>query len=142
MIDRMATQTPTRADIEHEPTKILMSHLLADAKDVAVGHLVRMQGEITDELENLKAYTLSVAVAVGVVTVGAVLAGHTLALGLAALGPPPWVSYAIAAVLLIGAGAVIVKRLPRTMQDADLVPEETFANMKEDLRQLGQAVHH
>jgi len=138
----MATQTPTREDIAHEPTKALMTHLLADAKDLAVGHLARMQGEITDELKNLKAYMLSVAVAVGVVTVGAVLVGHTLALGLAALGPPPWVSYAIVAVLLIGTGVLIVKRLPRTMQDADLIPEETFANMKEDLRQLGQAVHH
>jgi hypothetical protein len=134
--------TYTKDEIGREPTKELFSHLIADAKELAVGHLGRMQGEFRDELKNLRSYMLKVAIAVAVVVVAAVLLGHTLGLALTALGMPAWVGYGIAALLLAGTGVVILKRLPGDKKDMDLVPEESMHKLSSDLRSVSHAVRH
>ncbi len=127
--------------ISSEPTKDLVTGLLADVKDLATGHLGRMQHEIGDEFKNLKALMVKVAIAVGAGVVGAILVGHTLALVLIALGLPAWAGYGIAAAIMIGIGVVILKRLPSDKTNADLVPEESIAKVKRDLRDVSHAVH-
>jgi uncharacterized membrane protein YqjE len=134
--------TQSNDPMGREPTKDLVTGLLADVKDLAVGQLGRMQGEIKDELANLKSYMLKVAIAVGVVVVGAVLGGHTLATVLVALGVPVWLSYALVAVLATTAGILVMKRLPGDKTDVDLLPEETFAQLKQDLREVSHAGRH
>jgi hypothetical protein len=131
--------TRSKDPIGREPTKDLVTGLLADMKDLAVGQLGRMQGEIKDELGNLKSYMLRVAIAVGVVVVGAVLGGHTLATVLVALGVPLWLSYALVSIAVTIAGIVVMKRLPGDKSDVDLVPEATFAQLKQDLREVSHA---
>jgi Putative Actinobacterial Holin-X, holin superfamily III len=128
--------------IENEPTKDLVTGLLADAKELAAGHLGRMRDEIGDELSNLKAYMLRIAVAVGIVVVGAVLVGLTLATGLAALGLPLWAGHAIAAVIMFVIGILALKRLPGSKQDMDLVPEQSATALADDIADVAHAVRH
>jgi hypothetical protein len=101
-----------------------------------------MQTEIGDELKNLKAYMLRVAIAVGVSVMAAVLFGHTFALALGALGLPTWAGYGLAAILLTTAGIVILKRLPGDKKDMDLFPEQSLAKLGDDLRRVSHAARH
>jgi hypothetical protein len=127
-------------EMAHEPTKDLVTGLLADAKDLATGHLGRMQHEISGEFKNLKSVMTKIAISVGAGVVGAILVGQFLAYVLVALGLPIWASYGIAAVVLIAVGFIALKLLPSDMKDADLVPEESIAKMKHDLRDVSHAV--
>jgi hypothetical protein len=68
------------------------------------------------------------------------LLAHAFALGLDALGLPQWVAYLIAAVVAIGAGLIILKRLPAEKKDIDLVPESTLADFKRDVKALRRDV--
>ena len=129
-------------NVENERTKDLVTGLLSDAKDLAVGELGRMKSEITDELKNLKRYMLEVGIAVGVVVVGAVLIGHAVAVGLVALGVPAWLAYVLAAVIMIGVGVIILKTRHVKRSDIDLVPEESMHRLERDLRQMRDAVRH
>ena len=129
-------------EVENEPTKSLVSGLLASVKDLASGELGRARIEIKDELGGLKAYMLRVAIAVGVGVLGAVLLAHTIALILAAIGVPMWLSYALASAMMIGTGAVILKRLPKGTKDIDLYPEESVGKIQADLRQVAHAARH
>ena len=127
--------------IEREPTKDLVAHLISDAKNLATGHLGHMRGEIKDEFKNLKTAMLRIAAAVGVLAVAAVLVGHALALALAALGLPVWVSYGVAAVVLLALGGALLELLPHDKKDADLVPEESIASARRDFHEVSQALH-
>jgi hypothetical protein len=126
-------------DVSKASTPELFSGLIADAKELAVGHLGKMRGEIGDEFQQLKGFLAKIAVTVGVVVVGSVLIGHALALGIAALGVPQWASYLLAAVLSFGVGFVLLKRLPGDKHDMDLVPESALASLGRDLSQIKRA---
>lgn len=128
--------------LKNEPTKDLVTGVLADVKDLAAGHLGNIKDEIGDELSNLKAYMLRIAVAVGIVVVGAVLVGETLATGLAALGLPLWAGHGLAAVIMLGIGSLIIKRMPGSKKNMDLVPEQSVEKLGDDLRDVAQAVRH
>jgi hypothetical protein len=126
-------------DVHKATTPSLFAAVIDDARDLAIGHLERMQRETAGELKNLKHAIARIAVALGVVIVGAVLGGHALALALVALGLPAWVSYAIAAVLGVGGGALLVSRLPKDSTDLDLVPEESIALLRRDVERVKEA---
>jgi hypothetical protein len=49
------------------------------------------------------------------------------------------VSYAIAAVLGVGGGALLVSRLPKDSTDLDLVPEESIASLRRDVERVKEA---
>jgi hypothetical protein len=135
----MATP-PNPSEISHASTPELFSGVVSDVKELAAGHFDRMRGEFGDEFKNLKRMMMMSAVSAGVVVVGAVLVGHTLAYGLAALGLPVWAGYALASALMIAAGMIVRKRLPADNKDADLVPEESLAKLESDMRQVRHAV--
>jgi ribosomal protein L29 len=126
-------------DVHKATTPSLFAAVIEDARDLAIGHLERMQRETAGELRNLKRAIARIAVALGIVIVAAVLGGHALALALVALGLPAWVSYAIAAVLGVGAGALLISRLPRDTTDLDLVPEESIAKFRRDVARVKDA---
>lgn len=130
----MATQNPTPGEIEREPTKDLFAGLISDAKELAAGHLTRMQAEIKDEFGNLKKMMIKIAASVGLAVLGGILFGHFLASGLVALGLPWWAGYGITAVVLVAIGFVILKTLPSNTKDADLFPEESMRKLKRDVK--------
>ncbi|MBA3820870.1 MAG: phage holin family protein [Deltaproteobacteria bacterium] len=122
-------------DISHSSTPELFSGLIADAKDIAVGHLGKMRVEIADEFKGLKSFLLKVAIAVGVGVLGAILLAHAIALILAAVGLPMWAAYLISAVVAIGIGVLVLKRLPGG-KNIDLIPESALADLKRDMTEV------
>lgn len=117
----------------------LFAAVIDDARDLAIGHLQRMQRETSEELGNLKRAIARIAVAAAITIVGTVLAGHAIAAGLIALGLPAWASYALTAVAAVGGGVVLVKRMPKDTKNMDLVPEESIAAFRRDLTRVKAA---
>jgi TRAP-type C4-dicarboxylate transport system permease small subunit len=134
----MATRTH-EPDVHEATTRSLFAAVFGDARDLAVGHLERMQRETRDELGNLKRAIARTAVAVGIVIVGAVLGGHAIAQLLAALGLPAWASYAIAAAAGTAVGLILISRWPEDRKDLDLVPEESIASLRHDVEEIRHA---
>lgn len=126
--------------IEREPTKDLVAGLISDAKDLAGGHLGHMRDEIKGEFKNLKLVMWRIAGAVSVLAVAAVLVGHALALALAVLGLPMWVSHAAAAVVLLALGAASLELLPHVGKDSDLIPEQSLGEARDDLARVSKAI--
>src|SRR5262245_60626672 len=110
----MGTYIPPKdtEEIAEASTPSLFAGLIQDARDLAVGHAERMRGEVGDELKNLKSMVERIVIAVGVMVVGAILAGHFIAIVLVAIGLPPWAGYGITAAIAIGIGIIILKHLP------------------------------
>lgn len=127
-------------ELQKATTPSLFAAVIDDARDLAIGHLERMQRETSAELGNLKRAIARTAVAVGILVVGAVLAGHAIAIGLTALGLPAWAGYTITAVLVVGGGILLLKRWPEDSTDLDLVPEDSIAALKRDVEKVKDAV--
>ncbi|MDQ3366785.1 MAG: phage holin family protein [Myxococcota bacterium] len=123
-------------DISQSSTPELFSGLIADAKDIAVGHLGKMRSEIGDEFQGLKSFLLKVAIAVGIGVLGAILLAHSVALILEAVGLPMWAAYLISAAVAIGVGVIVLKRLPGDKKNIDLIPESALAGLKRDMTEV------
>ena len=134
----MAT-TRQDPEVQKATTPSLFAAVLDDARELAIGHLERMQRETKQELGNLKTAIVRTAVGVAVVIVGTILAGHAIAAVMIALGLAPWASYVITAVLAVGGGVVLLKQWPKDGTDMDLVPESSIAAMKRDLERVKEA---
>lgn len=134
----MGTYTGTKKadEISNASMPELFSGLIADAKDIAVGHLGKMRGEIGDEFKGLKSFLLKVAIAVGLGVLGAILLAHAFALALAAVGLPLWAGYLISAVIFVSVGAIVLRRLPGDTKNIDLVPESAIAGLKRDMTEV------
>jgi len=139
LILRMAT---TMKDITDASIPQLISGVVNDAKEIAAGHATKARDEIKEEFAGLKTYLLKVAIAVGIGILGAILLAHAVALILNALGLPQWAAYLISAAIAIGAGVIVIKRLPADKKDIDLVPEAAIAGMKRDMKTLKDDVAH
>lgn len=129
-------------DVSKASTPELLAGMISDAKELAVGHLGHMRGEIGDEFKQLKGFLAKIAISVGVVVVGSILLGHALALGLAALGLPDWAGYLIGAVIAFGVGAIILKRMPADKHDMDLVPEGALKSLARDFKDIKRSTEH
>jgi hypothetical protein len=138
-MNRLIMASAREPDVTKTSTPSLFAAVLDDARDLAIGHLERMQRETAGELANLKRAIARTAVAVGIVIVGAVLSGHALAAGLIALGLWPWVSYTLTAVAAVAGGLVLFTRWPKDKKDLDLVPEESIASLKRDVERVKDA---
>jgi hypothetical protein len=126
-------------DVHKATTPSLFAAVIDDARELAIGHLERMQRETAGELKNLKRAVAKTAVAVGIVIVGAVLGGHAIAYGLVALGLVEWAGYAIAAVVAVAGGMFLISRWPKDSTDLDLFPEESIASLRRDVEQVKDA---
>ena len=135
----MAISTRGPADDQKTSIPSLFAAVIEDARDLAIGHLERMQHETAGELKNLKHALARTAVAVAIVIVGAVLGGHAIAQGLIELGLLPWAGYAIAAGAGILGGLILLSRFPKDRTDLDLVPEEAIASLQRDAKYVKDA---
>jgi len=102
--------------IENEDTTDLVAGLITDVKDLAVG----VQAEVRQEISNLKAALLRMAVKIAMIVVSAVLAGHALAAGFGALEVPMWAAYALSAAIMVAIGIAILKRLSPPVPVAEI----------------------
>jgi hypothetical protein len=127
----MATNDVANASIPQ-----LISGLVGDAKDIAAGHASKARDEIKEEFSGLKQYLMMVLVSIGLGIMGAILLSQSFALGLAALGMPMWAGYLIAAVIFVGVGIVLVKRMPGNKDHIDLFPENAIEGMKRDVQNI------
>ena len=127
-------------DVSHASIPQLISGLVGDLKDIGAGHATKARDEIKDEFSNLKAYLMKVMVAVGLGIMGAILLSHAFALGLDALGVPQWAAYLIAAVIFVGIGAILIKRMPANKKNMDLMPENALASLKRDVSGIKEDV--
>jgi hypothetical protein len=118
----------------------LIAGVVGDAKDMAAGHASKARDEIKEEFTGLKQYLLMVLAGIGLGILGGILLSHAFALGLEALGVPLWASYLIAAVIFVGIGVVLIKRLPANKDHIDLFPENAFADMKRDVGNIADDV--
>ena len=116
----------SRPDVAQSSTPELFAGVIADAKEIAVGHIGRIRTEIGDELTELKHYLVRVVISVGVMVIAAVLAGETLAHVLIALG----VCYAL------------VKKLPSNKKNIDLIPETSLQMLKNDVSDVRDNLAH
>jgi Putative Actinobacterial Holin-X, holin superfamily III len=130
--------TPT--DIKQASIPELIAGLVGDAKDIAAGHAGKARDEIKAEFTGLKQYLMMILVSVGLGILGAILLSHAAALGLEAVGVPPWASYLIAAAIFVGIGFVLIKRMPANKKDIDLIPENALAGLKRDVSNLADDV--
>ncbi|HWO19213.1 MAG TPA: phage holin family protein [Kofleriaceae bacterium] len=126
-------------DVQKATTPALFAAVLDDARELAIGHLERMQRETKGELGNLKRAIARIAMGVGIVIVGAILTGHALAAVMIALGLAPWAAYVITAALAVVGGVFLLKQWPEDSTDMDLVPEESLAALKRDLQRVKEA---
>ena len=126
-------------EVQKATTPSLFAAVIDDARQLAIGHLERMQRETKQELGNLKNAIARTAVGVAIVVVGAILTGHALAAIMIALGLAPWAAYVITAVLAIVGGVLLLKQWPKDSTDMDLVPEQSIAAMKRDLQRVKEA---
>lgn len=126
--------------VSSESTPHLLAAVVSDAGALAAGHLGRMQREIGDEFQNLKLAMAKVAIAIGIVVVGALLIGESLAALLIALGVAPWASFGIIAVVAIAGGLLVLRRMPKDKTDMDLVPEEAIASFRRDVERVRTAM--
>jgi hypothetical protein len=111
--------------------------LVANARDLALLHLERMQREIRADLSNLAAMLKARALAVAGVLVGAVLAGHALATAGAQLTRLPlWGCLGIvAAAFLLPSIYALTRGGPRR-ESIDLIPDASFAAAKRDVTEV------
>jgi TRAP-type C4-dicarboxylate transport system permease small subunit len=126
-------------NVQKATTPSLFAAVIDDARELAIGHLERMQRETKQELSNLKTAIARTAVGVAILIVGTILAGHAIAAVMIALGLLPWASYLITAVLAVGGGIFLLSRWPKNSTDMDLVPEQAIEAMKRDLQSVKEA---
>ena len=124
---------PPRPDIAQSSTPELFAGVLADAKEIAIGHLGRIRTEIGDELSELKHYLVRVVISVGVMVIAAVLAGETLAHVLIALGMPSWTGYLVGTLIALAVCYALIKKLPSNKKNIDLIPETSLQMLKNDV---------
>lgn len=126
-------------EVQKATTPSLFAAVIDDARELAIGHLERMQRETKQELSNLKNAIARTAVGVAIVIVGTILTGHAIAAVMIALGLAPWAAYVITAVLAVVGGVLLLKQWPKDSTDMDLVPEQSIAAMKRDFQRVKDA---
>jgi hypothetical protein len=125
-----------------EPTTDLLGGLVSDAKDLVLAHGEHVKLEVRDELRALKDAVKRIAIALGVVVIGGLLAAHAIALAIAAVtGSPVWLGYAVLAVIAGVVGYVVLRTKPDNKQ-IDLVPEDAIADAKRDVKRVADAITH
>jgi hypothetical protein len=93
-------------DHADEPPAELISGVLNDARDLATAEIDRLKAEVKDVGDQVKIASAGFLI----LTVGAVLMGVAVALGLAALGVPAWLAFGIVAIVFGIAGIVFLKK--------------------------------
>jgi hypothetical protein len=126
----------TGSEPRAESTADLVTGLLGDVKDLAAAHGQALRGEVSDELQALAGTLKMFAVALAVLSIGALLFMMALALFVADMAAiPVWATYGGFALALVAGGIYLLKAKnpAQKVSDgrADLVPETSIADAKE-----------
>lgn len=120
-----------------EPTTELVVGMVADARDLALVHLNRLQREMRSDLDNLGSLLKARLLTVGGLLVAAMLAALSLAFGLTdGLGVPLWSTLGGVAVLIAALSIYWHRRSSRPSSEIDLVPDEALKDAKQDVAML------
>ncbi len=122
-------------------TRQLFGELVAGIRGLARQRLDEVKAERTTEREARKRAPMQIGLAVGLTLVGGLLAAQALALGVAALGVPAWLGYAIVAAIALGVGIVLLRRMP-SPGDMDTVPESAIKRIGGDVKEIAAEVVH
>ena len=122
-----------------KPIRQLFAELFAGIRGLARQRLDEVKDERATERAARKRAPMQIGVAVGLTLVGGLLAAQALALGLAALGVPAWLGHAIVAAIVLGAGIVLLRRMP-SPGDLDTVPQSAIKRIGEDVKEIAAEV--
>jgi hypothetical protein len=128
----------TGSEARAESTTDLVTGLLGDVKDLATAHGQALRGEVSEELSALATTLKMFAVALAVLSMGALLFVMALALLVADVAAiPVWVTYGAFGLVMLGGGIYILKAKNPAQQvtdgKADLVPETAMAEAREGM---------
>jgi hypothetical protein len=128
---------PQQPRFSDEPTTELVVGMVADARDLALVHLNRLQRELRSDLRNLGDLLKARLLTVGGLLVAMILAALALAFGLVdALGIPLWGSLGAVSLAIVAASLYGHRRASRPTREIDLVPDDALADAKRDVQKL------
>lgn len=129
-----------RSRYEETPTKELLQALMGQAK-------VLLREEVRLAKEEVRAEAKEVGKSAGLMGAGGVLL-HTgllvsaaFLVALLALWMPVWGAALIVAVVLLGAGAVVVATGRNKLKETQLKPEQTLRTLEEDKAWMKRTMH-
>jgi hypothetical protein len=101
----------TTGNLHHdEQAGELISGVLSDARDLAVAEVDKLKAEAITKVKGVGEEIKLASVGLLILTVAAVLLGIALAQGLAALGLPAWLAFAVVAAACGLTGGLFLRR--------------------------------
>ncbi len=94
---------------EHPPAGDLISGVLSDARDLAVAEVDKLKAEAITQVKDVGEEVKVTSVAALILTVGAVMLGMAIALGLTSLGVQAWAAFGLVAIVCVATSLLFVK---------------------------------
>jgi hypothetical protein len=85
---------------------------------------------------------MRVIIAVGVLSVGAMLLGHAIVAGLVAAGLPAWAGFLIVSLIGIGIAVFLLKKWKPNREAVDLIPENSIDKIVDDVQEISESARH
>lgn len=131
---RMDKKADLQSETMQTSTAKLLGDIIADGQKLVRQEITLARVEIQQEWDKAKSATKVFSIAIGMALVAVFLAALTFVELLVAAGVPPWLSYLIAAVVLGGASASLIRRGRVTTKKIDFVPRQTVETMRENVQ--------
>jgi len=106
----MNTSHPRTDDHRDEHPGELISGALSDARDLAVAEVDKLKAEAITRVKDVGEGVKIASLGFLILTVGAVMLGASVALGLFALGVPPWAGFGVVGIAFGVFGVAFLKK--------------------------------
>ncbi len=106
----MDTRKADPRDHRDEPPGELISGVLSDARDLAAAEVDKLKAEAFTKVKDVGEEVKIAGAGFLILTVATAMLAVALALGLVALGLPPWAGFGIVAIVFGICGAVFLKQ--------------------------------